>query len=45
MQLGQYAEHYAKMEFTSYRYEEYTSEIDDHEVDFVAKAPNKPDFY
>lgn len=45
MQLGQYAEYYAKMEFTSYRYEVYTSEIDDHGVDFVAKAPDKPDFY
>lgn len=45
MQLGQYAEYYAKMEFTSYRYEVYTSEIDDHGVDYVAKAPNKSSFY
>lgn len=42
MQLGQYAEYYAKMEFTTYRYEVYTSEIDDHGVDFVVKAPDKP---
>ena len=45
MQLGQYAEYYAKMEFTSYRYEVYTSEIDDHGVDFVAKPPDKLGFY
>lgn len=35
-QLGQYAEYYAKMEFTSYGYDVYTSEVDDHGVDFVA---------
>lgn len=37
IQLGCYAEHYAKMEFTSYVFEVYTPEIDDHGVDFVAK--------
>ena len=41
MQLGRYAEYYAKMEFTSYRYEVYTSEVDDHGVDFVAKYNGK----
>lgn len=35
MQLGQYGEYYAKMEFTSYGSDVYTSEIDDHGVDFV----------
>lgn len=45
LQLGQYGEYYAKMEFTSYRYEVYTSEIDDHGVDFVAKAPDTDVFY
>ena len=40
LQLGRYAEYYAKMEFTSYGYEVYTSEVDDHGVDFVAKAPD-----
>ncbi len=45
LQLGKYAEYYAKMEFTSYKYEVYTSEVDDHGVDFVAKAPNSTDFY
>ena len=45
LQLGQYGEYWAKMEFTSYQYEVYTSEVDDHGVDFVAKAPDKADFY
>lgn len=39
MQLGKYAEYYSKMEFTSYGYDVYTSEIDGHGVDFVAKNP------
>ena len=39
MQIGRYAEYYAKMEFTSYGYDVYTSEVDDHGVDFVAKSP------
>ncbi len=37
LQLGKYAEYYAKMEFTSYGYDVYTSEVDDHGVDFVIK--------
>lgn len=36
-QLGRYAEYYAKMEFASYGFDVYTSEVDDHGVDFVAK--------
>ena len=40
LQLGRYAEYYAKMEFTSYGYDVYTSEVDDHGVDFIAKAPS-----
>ena len=39
LQLGKYAEYYAKMEFTSYGYDVYTSEVDDHGVDFVVKDP------
>lgn len=39
LQIGRYAEYYAKMEFTSYGYDVYTSEVDDHGVDFVAKSP------
>lgn len=37
LQLGRFAEYYAKMEFTSYGFDVYTSEVDDHGVDFVAK--------
>lgn len=39
LQLGRYAEYYAKMEFASYGYDVYTSEVDDHGVDFVVKSP------
>ena len=45
MQLGRYAEYYAKMEFTSYGFEVYTSEVDDHGVDFVIKKPKTSEFY
>lgn len=45
MQLGQYAEYYSKMEFTSYGYDVYTSEVDDHGVDFVAKDSKSDIFY
>lgn len=37
MQLGKYAEYYAKMEFASYGLDVYTSEVDDHGVDFIVK--------
>lgn len=37
MQLGRYAEYYAKMEYTSYGFDVYTSEVDDHGVDFVVR--------
>ena len=37
MQIGKYAEYYCKMEFTSYGLDVYTSEVDDHGVDFVIK--------
>lgn len=45
LQVGRYAEYYAKMEFTSYGWEVYTSEVDDHGVDFVAKSPISNRFY
>ncbi len=45
MQLGQYAEYYAKMEFASYGFEVYTSEVDDHGVDFIVKNPTSKRFY
>lgn len=37
LQLGKYAEYYAKMEFASYGLDVYTSEVDDHGVDFIIK--------
>lgn len=40
LQLGRYAEYYAKMEFTSYGFEVYTSEVDDHGIDFIVKTKN-----
>lgn len=40
LQLGRYAEYYAKMEFASYGFEVYTSEVDDHGIDFIAKNKN-----
>ena len=39
MQIGKYAEYFSKMEFTSYGLYIYTSEVDDHGVDFVVKSP------
>lgn len=38
LQLGKYAEYFAKMEFASYGFDIYTSEVDDHGIDFVAKT-------
>ena len=38
MQLGRYGEYFAKMEFTSFGFDVYTSEVDDHGIDFVAKS-------
>ena len=45
MQIGRYAGYYAKMEFTSYGYDVYTSEVDDHSVDFVARDVKTDIFY
>ncbi len=45
MQPGKYAEYYAKMEFASYGFEVYSSEVDDHGVDFVVKVPGTYSFY
>lgn len=39
LQLGRYGEYWAKMEFASYGFDIYTSEVDDHGVDFVARDP------
>lgn len=40
MQLGQYGEYYAKMQFTSYGFDVYTSDVDDLGVGFVSKGKN-----
>ena len=45
LQLGRYAEYYAKMEFTSYGFEVYSSEVDDHGVDFIIKSPKTNNFF
>ena len=37
LQVGKYAEYFVKMEFTLYGFEVYTTEVDDHSVDFVVK--------
>lgn len=37
LQIGRYGEYYAKMEFTAYGFDVYSSEVDDHGVDFIAK--------
>ena len=37
LQLGRYAEYYVKMEFASYGFEIYGSEVDDHGIDFIIK--------
>ncbi|MBN2797291.1 MAG: DUF4365 domain-containing protein [Clostridia bacterium] len=38
LQVGQYSEYYAKMEFTTYGFDVFTSEIDDHGIDFIVKV-------
>lgn len=45
LQLGRYAEYYAKMEFASYGFEVYTTEVDDHGVDFIIKHPKSRQYY
>src|SRR5438128_2318526 len=37
LQLGRYAEYLAKMEFTLYGFDMYTSEVDDKGIDFVIR--------
>lgn len=45
LQLGRYAEYFTKMEFTSYGYDVYTSEVDDHGIDFVAQNPTTKELF
>ncbi|MGE7091100.1 DUF4365 domain-containing protein [Lysinibacillus sp. NPDC048646] len=40
LQVGKYAEYFAKMEFASYRLEVYTTEVDDRGIDFIIKDKN-----
>lgn len=37
LQLGKYAEYYAKMEFTLHGFDVYTAEVDDKGIDFVIR--------
>jgi hypothetical protein len=42
LQLGRYAEYLAKMEFTLFGFDVYTSEVDDKGIDFVVRRhPNR----
>lgn len=45
LQIGRYAEYYAKMEMASYGFEVYTTEVDDHGIDFIIKRPKTTKFY
>jgi hypothetical protein len=40
IQKGTFGEYYAKMEFTMFGAEVYTSEVDDRGIDFVCRFPN-----
>ena len=37
LQLGRYAEYYAKMEFTLFGFDVYSAEVDDHGIDFIIR--------
>lgn len=39
LQLGRYGEYFAMMDFASYGYQVFTSEVDDHGIDFIARKP------
>lgn len=45
LQLGRYAEYYSKMEFASYGLQIFTSEVDDHGIDFIVKSPTQNQYY
>ncbi len=44
-QLGKFGEYFAKMVFTSYGWYVYTTEVDDHGIDFVVKTPNDKEYF
>ncbi len=41
-QVGAYAEYFVKMELTMYGFEVYSTEVDDHGIDFVARRGTGP---
>ena len=43
LQVGKYAEYFVKMEFTLFGFDVYTSEVDDHGVDFVVRTGEPPE--
>ncbi|MEW4531330.1 DUF4365 domain-containing protein [Maioricimonas sp. JC845] len=44
LQVGRFAEYYAKMEFALYGFQVYTSEVDDRGIDFIVRHETGP-FY
>lgn len=44
LQVGRFAEYYAKMEFALYGFEVYTPEVDDRGIDFIVRHKTGP-FY
>src|SRR6185369_12911720 len=38
LQVGKYAEYYSKMEFTMHGFHVFSSEVDDHGIDYVVKG-------
>lgn len=44
-QLGRFGECFAKMVFTSYGWYVYTTEVDDHGIDFVVKTPDDKEYF
>lgn len=45
IQLGRYAEYYAKMTFTAWGFYVFSAEVDDHGIDFVVRSPQKKTYY
>lgn len=41
IQIGRYAEYYAKMEFTLFNFDVYTTEVDDKGIDFVVRKDSQ----
>src|SRR5437588_4903584 len=40
LQVGKYVEYFVKMELTMYGFEVYTTEVDDHCIDFIVRRPD-----